>query len=193
MTDPCRKAEREAFAAPRPLLSPFPSPSLREPAAPMPRQADDPDGRTTDAWPEIAEMRTAHAIRRILDDGTEQLPARVTDRLASAREQALARVLDTPDPIRIRPSNRLVPESGKPIGLRWQLGALAVSAVMLASVFILVDTMKEEQSVEDLAEVDSALLTDDLPLDAWADRGFGVYLVNTRLPQQQAVSFNSRR
>ncbi len=186
MTDPRQKTSNEAFAAKLPMLLP-------EQLHPPLRQTDDPAGRTTDAWPEIAEMRTALAIRRVLDEGTDRLPFRVTERLASARQQALARVLDTPDPIRIRPALPTASESGTSISLRWRLGAMAVSAMVFASVFVLVDTMKEEQSVEDLAEVDSALLTDDLPLDAWADRGFGVYLNNTRMPQQQTVSFNGRR
>jgi len=38
----------------------------------------------------------------------------------------------------------------------------------------------QEQSAAELAEVDSALLTDDVPLVAYADRGFGVYIKNTR-------------
>lgn len=145
------------------------------------------------AWPEATEWRTAHAIRRVLDQGTDRLPDHVADRLASARQQALARVLDTAEPIRLTRAASLVPQSGTTISLRWQVGALAVSAMVLAGVFLLVDNMKEEQSIEDLAEVDSALLTDDLPLDAYVDRGFSVYLVNTRLPRTQTVSFNSGR
>ena len=205
MTDPRHQTGNEAFATDRPLSDqPLLQPSLANPPLyfwgagfQSPRSTDEPPGRTTEAWPEISEMRTAHAIRRVLDQGTERLPCQVTERLATARQQALARILDSPEPIRIRPSGRSpaesLPRSDTSLAMRWQLGALAVSAMVLAGVFILVDTMKEDQSVEDLAEVDSALLTDDLPLDAWADRGFGVYMVNTRLPRQQTVSFNSRR
>ena len=102
-------------------------------------------------------------------------------------------VLDTAEPIRLRRPSPRLPDAGTSISFRWQLGALAISAMLMAGVFVLVDTMKEDQSVEDLAEVDSALLTDDLPLDAYVDRGFSVYMVNTRLPQTQAVSFNGSR
>ncbi len=181
-----------------PMRAPVASPGQPNPSGP-PVQTETThfgtagfDGRTI-VWPEVTEWRTAHAIRRVLDQGTGQLPDHVTDRLATARQQALARVLDTPQPIRLARAANIVPESGTSISLRWQVGALAVSVMVLAGVFLLVDSMKEEQSIEDLAEVDSALLTDDLPLDAYVDRGFSVYLVNTRLPQAQTVSFNSGR
>ena len=52
--------------------------------------------------------------------------------------------------------------------------------LVLAIGVVVVDAVHEEQSAAELAEVDSALLTDDVPLVAYADRGFGVYLKNTR-------------
>lgn len=189
MTDSLDKAPMRAPVAPRGL-------PIRAAGLPQTGKVDSGTarfGQQAVAWPEVTEWRTAHAIRRVLDEGTGRLPDRVTDRLATARQQALARVLDTPQPIKLTRAANLVPESGTTISFRWQVGALAVSVMVLAGVFLLVDTMKEEQSIEDLAEVDSALLTDDLPLDAYVDRGFSVYLVNTRLPGTQAVSFNSGR
>lgn len=190
MTEPLNKAPAGA-----PSRAPLTSPGLDDGRAGIrfPDLTDDPIGRTTLAWPEITEMRTAHAIRRVLDQGTDRLPIRVTDRLASARQQALMKVLETPDPITVRRPVTAVPRSGTTAPLRWQLGALAVSAMLMAGVVALVDAMKEDQSVEELAEVDSALLADELPLDAYVDRGFSVYMVNTRLPQTQTVSFNSSR
>jgi hypothetical protein len=62
----------------------------------------------------------------------------------------------------------------------WRLAATAVPLVMLAVGIVVVDTVHQEQSAAELAEVDSALLTDDVPLVAYADRGFGVYIRNTR-------------
>jgi hypothetical protein len=144
------------------------------------------------------ELVTAMAIRRILDQATDRLPYRVSERLAVARIRALERVIDSGPAkarmpgaatIAIAPSG---PASPGP-SLRWRLAALGVSLAGLVAVFGLVDSMQEEQSAEEMAEVNSALLTDDLPLDAYADRGFGVYLMNTRLPQAQAVSMNTRR
>ena len=61
----------------------------------------------------------------------------------------------------------------------WRLAATAVPLLMLAVGIVVVDTVHQEQSAAELAEVDSALLTDDVPLVAYADRGFGVYIKNT--------------
>ncbi len=169
---------------PLPLLDAAPLPSA---VATLP---------ATDLRADSADERlTAMAIRRVLDRSTDQLPYRVSERLATARVQALARVID-PGPMKARaPRPAMVaprPASPGP-SLRWRLAALGVSLVGLVAVFGLVDSMQEEQSAEEMAEVNNALLTDDLPLDAYADRGFGVYLMNTRLPQAQAVSMNTRR
>lgn len=182
MTDPLDQAPVGAHGSHRHLLPPF--------------STDDPAGQLPGAWSEIAEIRAANAIRRVLDQGTDQLPLRVTERLHAARQQALAKVMEVPartGQSAARAAPYRAGEPGTSLSLRWQLGAMAASLMLMAGVFVLVDTIKEEQSVEELAEVDSALLTDDLPLDAYADRGFGVYLVNTRLPQTQPVSFNIRR
>ena len=64
--------------------------------------------------------------------------------------------------------------------LWWRLAVTAVPLLVLAVGVVVVDTVHQEQSAAELAEVDSALLTDDVPLVAYADRGFGVYIKNTR-------------
>ena len=64
--------------------------------------------------------------------------------------------------------------------LWWRLAATAVPLLVLAVGVVVVDAVHQEQSAAELAEVDSALLTDDVPLVAYADRGFGVYIKNTR-------------
>jgi hypothetical protein len=62
----------------------------------------------------------------------------------------------------------------------WRFAATVVPLLMLAVGVLVVDSVHQEQSAAELAEVDSALLTDDVPLVAYADRGFGVYIKNTR-------------
>ncbi|MGE0310477.1 MAG: DUF3619 family protein [Lautropia sp.] len=142
------------------------------------------------------ERATAAGICRLLDEGTAHLPWRVTERLAAARAQALARVIP-PAPVRVsgasqarsagtavpRPAPRL-PADGGSAALGWSLRRRIVStalpiALMLAG-FVMIDIAQQEQSANDLLEVDSALLTDEVPLVAYADRGFGVFIKNTR-------------
>ena len=68
---------------------------------------------------------------------------------------------------------RLVP-------LWWRITATTLPALLVIAGLVIGDALQQEQAIEELAEVDSALLTDDVPLVAYADHGFGVYLKNTR-------------
>ena len=78
------------------------------------------------------------------------------------------------------PARDLKPSREGRTPLWWRLAATAVPLLVLAVGVVVVDAVHQEQSAAELAEVDSALLTDDVPLVAYADRGFGVYLKNTR-------------
>jgi hypothetical protein len=78
------------------------------------------------------------------------------------------------------PARELKPSREGRTPFWWRVAVTAVPLLVLAVGVVVVDTVHEEQSAAELAEVDSALLTDDVPLVAYADRGFGVYLKNTR-------------
>jgi hypothetical protein len=66
----------------------------------------------------------------------------------------------------------------------WALRA-AVAAPLLAMVVGLVGVYQHEreQRVAELAELDAAVLSDDLPLTAYIDHGFNAYLAQQQ--QQQ--------
>ncbi len=72
------------------------------------------------------------------------------------------------------------PQRSRRAPLWWRVAVTAVPLLVLAVGVVVVDAVHQEQSAAELAEVDSALLTDDVPLVAYADRGFGVYIKNTR-------------
>jgi hypothetical protein len=167
----------------------------------------------------MKEQAQASIICRYLDQGAEQLPYRVVERLAAARARALAQVAE-PAPVAAAFPAPLPSADGAvgPIGgfdaagagiqiptphapatwrppvtardskpareprtpFWWRFAATVVPLLMLAVGVLVVDTVHQEQSAAELAEVDSALLTDDVPLVAYADRGFGVYIKNTR-------------
>ncbi len=134
----------------------------------------------------MKEQAQATKICRYLDEGTEQLSYRVAQRLAAARAAALAKVAAAPEseadstPARMPPPHLSPPERQRAAPLWWRVAVTVVPVLMLLIGVVIVDTVHEEQSAAELAEVDSALLTDDVPLVAYADRGFGVYIKNTR-------------
>jgi hypothetical protein len=119
-------------------------------------------------------------IRHALEDSAEQLPFRVTHRLAAAREAALARMpvvqagraalaggpavdFDMDEPSRLR---------------RLLIAALPVLVVVAG--LITISFWDDFEKDEELADVDAAMLTDDVPISAYTDRGFGVFLKNNR-------------
>jgi hypothetical protein len=73
-------------------------------------------------------------------------------------------------------------EAGSGIG--WQVGArvLLPAAVLIVAVAGIYN-WQEKQRLAEIVEIDSQLLTDDLPIDAYLDRGFENWL-KTRAAEQ---------
>jgi hypothetical protein len=112
-----------------------------------------------------------------LDAGTDEMPYEVRERLRAARVRALA----------LRKQPEVAPViigrgAGATLALgerRWlyRLGSV-LPLVVLAAGLVLIHTIQSERRASELAEVDAALLTDDLPPAAYADPGFVQYLKN---------------
>jgi len=118
------------------------------------------------------ELQFAHRIRQALNRRTVQLSPITVERLRLAREQALSRQLaEQPE--------RSLELAGIAGGrrarggftLRWLLPA-AVLVLGLASIYV----WQQSFRVAEVEDVDSRLLTDDLPIDAYLDKGFQAWL-----------------
>ena len=120
------------------------------------------------------DINLAYKIRHALNDNLDALPASTAERLASARARAMARKkADAPARKQARPLlnvHALLSMSG--------LGRIAVAVPMLAAVFGLAGLYQYEQQqrIAELAELDAAVLSDDLPLTAYTDHGFNAYV-----------------
>jgi len=124
------------------------------------------------------DLYFAYQVKHALDQNLDQIPASAKERLASARKIALAR--KKPEPMRLR-INRLA-VAGQFSGylqepLAW-LGRLGVMTPLLvgALIFIGLYQFEREQRITELAEIDVAVLSDDLPVSAYVDQGFNAYL-----------------
>jgi hypothetical protein len=127
------------------------------------------------------DINLAYKIRHALDEQLDALPASTTDRLAAARAAALAR--KKPDS-----SVRAAHQGGA--GWRGVLGnfgavlsspamsRLAVAVPILALVIGMggVYQHEQQQQIAELADIDAAVLADELPLTAYLDPGFNAYL-----------------
>ncbi|APA85326.1 DUF3619 family protein [Paraburkholderia sprentiae WSM5005] len=135
---------------------------------------------------ENTELEFARQLRRALDENTASLPPATVDRLAAARRAALARkkpeavsapvfapvLAGMPPGMVGLPQDGLEPRRRWPLrrfALAWPLAALVVSLIGIAY-------WEDHQRTAELADIDAAMLSDDLPLNAYLDHGFNAYL-----------------
>lgn len=127
------------------------------------------------------DINFAYRVRHALNERLEDLPASTTDRLAAARQAALARKKAHVE-VRVTRTATATATAGGGGGmfadpLAW-LGRFSVVLPLLLVVGGMVGVYQYEhqQSIEELAELDAAVLSDELPLSAYLDHGFNAYL-----------------
>ena len=125
------------------------------------------------------EVNFAYKIRHALNEHAEHLPAPTIDRLAAARKRAVARKKKD-EPARVIVAQGALAGIGGAFfeqPLSW-LGRLGVAAPVLlgAVLFVGMYQSAQQQRISELADIDAAVLTDELPLSAYLDHGFNAYL-----------------
>jgi hypothetical protein len=136
------------------------------------------------------DINLAYKIRHALNENLEQLPASTTERLASARAQALSRKkADAPLRQRQQAGGRTRADRGGVaalFGAPWMARAVAVvPLVAMVAGLVGVYQYQQEQRVAELADLDAAVMSDELPLTAYTDHGFNAYLVQQQENLQQ--------
>lgn len=144
---------------------------------------------------EALEARFALRVTAHLSDGSAALPHAIQERLRFAREQALARARSAarPAPAAVgSPAWSLLslgPAAGGRAGsgglggfFGGLLGALGMACAVVALLLGLsvIEQVQDEELVLAAAEIDAALLADDLPPSAYADPGFVAYMRGLR-------------
>jgi hypothetical protein len=117
------------------------------------------------------ELQFTRRIRHLLEQGT-RLDARTAERLRAARELAVSRQRPEPAPVLAWVDNTF--------GNSWGWAGLSARVLLPAAVLIVavagIYNWQEKQRLAEVVELDSQLLTDDLPIDAYLDRGFQNWL-----------------
>jgi len=114
-----------------------------------------------------------------LSAATAELPYNITERLRAARVQAVARrklpqALGATAVFGSRATATLTfGDDGVSL---WNRIASALPLVALVAGLFLIHTVQTDRRASEVAEVDAALLTDDLPPSAYADPGFVQFL-----------------
>ncbi len=132
---------------------------------------------------EALQSRFSLRVAARLSEATEELPHDIRERLRVGREQAVAR--------RKRPVVVLHPRVATTVSRHGNAAALGgdrdglgfwgrltsmALALFLVVGLVAIDVIQENDRTLEVAELDAALLTDDLPPEAYADPGFLQYL-----------------
>ena len=124
------------------------------------------------------EIKFANKIRQALNESVRggKMSGHVAERLRAAREQALARRKVEREPALAWVRSAAVGVIGGFGGVGgFSLRALLPTALLVAGL-IAIYSWQQDQRAADIEELDAQLLTDDLPIDAYLDRGFEAWL-----------------
>lgn len=120
---------------------------------------------------EMNERQFGGRVRQVLNSGA-RLDVGVAERLRAFREQAL---------LAKKPERRTAPAWAGGPGAAWPtLGEWSVRLIAPMLVLVLgllaIYGWQQDHEVAELVEIDARLLADDLPIDAYLDKGFEAWL-----------------
>lgn len=119
-----------------------------------------------------------------LNAASLELPHDISERLRAARTRAITARLKPQT--RLQTSTAVIPQNGAALlsfggdeGLNiWSRLASLLPLIALVAGLALIQNIMDDDRANELAEIDSALLVDDLPPAAYADPGFLQFLKN---------------
>lgn len=128
---------------------------------------------------ELAMDRFGLQLASVLSAGTDNLEHDLSERLRVARQQAVAKrklpaLSRTVSVVGNGPTGVLVAGGGEP-GL-WNRIASFLPLVILIAGLLVIPRLQSDFRAQEIAEIDAALLTDDLPPAAFTDPGFAEFL-----------------
>jgi hypothetical protein len=144
------------------------------------------NGPTRSRRVDLDALQARFALRVVsrLGEQSERLPRDLSERLRVAREQAVARARQvrlakpaTAPAFQVSQGSIALGQS--PSG--WLRLASALPLMLLVLGLVLIQHLHNQAEIHAAAEVDAALLADDLPPEAYGDPGFVAFL---KQPQQ---------
>jgi hypothetical protein len=130
------------------------------------------------------EARFGVRVASMLSERAQSTPPDISERLRFAREQALSRAQAARRQVQAATAPVVVSRGrsaalASPLGWWFKLGSAAPLALLVLGLAGIAHVHDKAQ-IAAVAEVDAALLSDDLPPDAYTDPGFAEYLKTTR-------------
>ncbi len=117
-------------------------------------------------------------VANLLDTQSQQLDGNLQDRLLQSRTLAMSHVKQEPNLILDRQMAGAghhfdAPRLGNPM---WSFATWLIPLAVVVLGLIAIVEWQEDLRIKDIATVDIALLTDDVPPSAFADNGYMAYL-----------------
>ncbi len=130
------------------------------------------------------EARFGVRVASMLSERAQSTAPDISERLRFAREQALVRAQAARRPLQTASAPVVVGRGGSavlanPLGWWFKLGSAAPLALLVLGLAGIAHVHDKAQ-IAAVAEVDAALLSDDLPPAAYTDPGFAEYLKTNR-------------
>jgi hypothetical protein len=130
------------------------------------------------------EQLIAHKVRLALDESADHLPFRITQRLEQSRLAALARATPAQSELaleRASPMTVALHGDDRPSVYFRLLSTVAPILLVIAGLYG-IDAWNDAEEAAETADIDAELLLadDDVPVSAYADKGFGAFLKNSR-------------
>jgi len=129
------------------------------------------------------ELEFAYSVRRALDERLNSLPQSAVNRLAEARKLAIARKKPETALHAVAARRRLAGAGGtrsaNPFNesTSWLVRVgIAIPLIVLVIGAFGIYKYEEARRIDELAELDAAVLSDELPLSAFLDHGFDAFL-----------------
>jgi len=118
------------------------------------------------------EQQVAHRVKQHLNQGLDLDPDKLA-RLKEARERALARLpLESRMALWASADNVL----GRSVSSSSLIPRLLLPIAVLILGLVAINHWRDSQLAAEIVEIDAAVLTGDLPLDAYLDKGFDAWL-----------------
>ena len=131
--------------------------------------------------PTFNEANFGYKVRAALNESLDNLPVDTSERLAAARKLALTRKKKESKvfaPVFVtRLAGALSPSSMFNQRLSW-LSRMGIALPILVLIVGLIGMYhyEEQQRINETADIDAMVLSDELPLSAYLDHGFSAYL-----------------
>jgi hypothetical protein len=133
---------------------------------------------------DILQDRFALKAISYLSSGTADLPHEISERLRAARAQAIskrkiAKIQTAASTANMGDSAAITWSSSDGLGWWGRIGSV-MPLIALVVGLLTINSVQNDNRAREVAEVDAALLTDDLPPAAFSDPGFVQFLKTNR-------------